>query len=40
MDETVSFCMGCGLGHSCSEAIGGGGVGRGVCRMMCRASLR
>jgi len=28
MDETVSFCMGHGLGHSCSVAIGGkeGGV--------------
>jgi len=23
MDETVSFCMGHGLGHSCSVAIGG-----------------
>jgi len=23
MDETVSFCMGHGVGHSCSVAIGG-----------------
>jgi len=23
MDETVSFCMGHGFGHSCSVAIGG-----------------